>query len=120
MWRRPRRRNGKAGLDFLVNQGCEIIVVRASRLPDKLLRYAAHSTLVISVNRYIASMANRCIWLENRSAAGKRPDISRRTGIGALPAVATSDAIIDRQERLDGYRMRRWKNMVFLRPSLGD
>lgn len=27
----------KAGLDFLVNQGCEAIVVHASRLPDKEL-----------------------------------------------------------------------------------
>ncbi len=27
--------NGKSGLDFLVNQGCEAIVVHASRLPDK-------------------------------------------------------------------------------------
>lgn len=65
----------KAGLDFLVNQGCEAIVVHASRLPDKeLLRYAAHFPALVVVNRYIAGMAN--------------PD---------LP-------IIDRQERLDGYR----------------
>lgn len=67
----------KAGLDFLVNQGCEAIVVHASRLPDKeLLRYAAHFPALVVVNRYIAGMANRCIWLENRSAARKRPDIS--------------------------------------------
>lgn len=60
----------KAGLDFLVNQGCEAIVVHASRLPDKeLLRYAAHFPALVVVNRYIAGMANRCIWLENRSAA---------------------------------------------------
>ncbi|EAV8172126.1 LacI family DNA-binding transcriptional regulator [Salmonella enterica] len=55
----------KAGLDFLVNQGCEAIVVHASRLPDKeLLRYAAHFPALVVVNRYIAGMANRCIWLE--------------------------------------------------------
>ncbi len=60
----------KAGLDFLVNQGCEAIVVHASRLADKeLLRYAAHFPALVVVNRYIAGMANRCIWLENRSAA---------------------------------------------------
>lgn len=64
----------KAGLDFLVNQGCEAIVVHASRLPDKeLLRYAAHFPALVVVNRYIAGMANRCIWLENRSAAGSDP-----------------------------------------------
>lgn len=47
----------KAGLDFLVNQGCEAIVVHASRLPDKeLLRYAAHFPALVVVNRYIAGM----------------------------------------------------------------
>lgn len=62
--------HSEAGLDFLVNQGCEAIVVHASRLPDKeLLRYAAHFPALVVVNRYIAGMANRCIWLENRSAA---------------------------------------------------
>lgn len=40
----------KAGLDFLVNQGCEAIVVHASRLPDKeLLRYAAHFPALVVV-----------------------------------------------------------------------
>lgn len=67
----------KAGLDFLVNQGCEAIVVHASRLPDKeLLRYAAHFPALVVVNRYIAGMANRCIWLENRSAARGSDPIS--------------------------------------------
>lgn len=67
----------KAGLDFLVNQGCEAIVVHASRLPDKeLLRYAAHFPALVVVNRYIAGMANRCIWLENRSAASGSDPIS--------------------------------------------
>lgn len=34
----------KAGLDFLINQGCEAIVAHITRMSDAdVLRYAAHS-----------------------------------------------------------------------------
>ncbi|EAU9427187.1 LacI family DNA-binding transcriptional regulator [Salmonella enterica] len=39
----------KSGLDFLINQGCEAIVVHASRLSEKeLLRYAAHFPAMVA------------------------------------------------------------------------
>ncbi len=95
----------KAGLDFLVNQGCEAIVVHASRLPDKeLLRYAAHFPALVVVNRYIASMANRCIWLENRSVAREATRYLLANGHRRIACVTSDLPIIDRQERLDGYR----------------
>lgn len=95
----------KAGLDFLVNQGCEAIVVHASRLPDKeLLRYAAHFPALVIVNRYIAGMANRCIWLENRSAAREATRYLLANGHRRIACVTSDLPIIDRQERLDGYR----------------
>lgn len=93
----------KAGLDFLVNQGCEAIVVHASRLPDKeLLRYAAHFPALVVVNRYIAGMANRCIWLENRSAAREATRYLLANGHRRIACVTSDLPIIDRQERLDG------------------
>lgn len=92
----------KAGLDFLVNQGCEAIVVHASRLPDKeLLRYAAHFPALVVVNRYIAGMANRCIWLENRSAAREATRYLLANGHRRIACVTSDLPIIDRQERLD-------------------
>lgn len=95
----------KAGLDFLVNQGCEAIVVHASRLPDKeLLRYAAHFPALVVVNRYIAGMANRCIWLENRSAAREATRYLLANGHRRIACVTSDLPIIDRQERLDDYR----------------
>ncbi|EAQ1565393.1 LacI family DNA-binding transcriptional regulator [Salmonella enterica] len=95
----------KAGLDFLINQGCEAIVVHASRLPDKeLQRYAAHFPALVVVNRYIAGMANRCIWLENRSAARQATRYLLENGHRCIACVTSDLPIIDRQERLDGYR----------------
>lgn len=77
----------KAGLDFLINQGCEAIVVHASRLAEKeLLRYAAHFPAMVVVNRYIAGMANRCVWLENCEASKRQRCIYLSRGTAVLPA----------------------------------
>ncbi|WP_142484644.1 LacI family DNA-binding transcriptional regulator [Klebsiella pneumoniae] len=94
----------KAGLDFLVNQGCEAIVVHASRLSEKeLLRYSAHFPAMVIVNRYIAGMANRCIWLENRGAAREATHHLLAQGHRCIACVTSDLPIIDRQERLEGY-----------------
>lgn len=95
----------KAGLDFLINQGCEAIVVHASRLPEKeLLRYAAHLPAMVVVNRYIAGMANRCVWLENCHAAKKATLHLLEQGHRRIACVTSDLPIIDRQDRLEGYR----------------
>lgn len=95
----------KAGLDFLINQGCEAIVVHASRLPEKeLLRYAAHLPAMVVVNRYIAGMANRCVWLENCHAAKTATRHLLEQGHRCIACVTSDLPIIDRHERLEGYR----------------
>jgi transcriptional regulator, LacI family len=95
----------KSGLDFLVNQGCEAIVVHASRLTDKeLLRYSAHFPALILVNRYIAGMANRCVWLDNRTAAWKATHHLLENGHRQIACVTSELPISDRHERLEGYR----------------
>lgn len=103
----------KAGLDFLVNQGCEAIVVHASRLPDKeLLRYAAHFPALVVVNRYIAGMANRCIWLENRRFLS-RLDAHGLDVFNALSVQAATTAWNESRQWLDSLldylaENRRW------------
>ena len=63
----------KAGLDFLVNQGCEALVVHAT------------------FQRWLLLIVISPVWPTGVSGwkiaapPGKRPDISWRTGIGALP-----------------------------------
>ncbi|HEC2073051.1 TPA: LacI family DNA-binding transcriptional regulator [Klebsiella oxytoca] len=95
----------KAGLDFLINQGCEAIVVHASRLAEKeLLRYAAHFPAMVVVNRYIAGMANRCVWLENCEASKKATLHLLEQGHRCIACVTSDLPIIDRRERLEGYR----------------
>lgn len=49
-------------------------------------------------------MANRCIWLENRSAAREATRYLLANGHRRIACVTSDLPIIDRQERLDGYR----------------
>ena len=103
----------KAGLDFLVNQGCEAIVVHASRLSDQeLLRYAAHFPAMVLINRYIAGMANRCVWLDNRSAAREATRYLLKNGHRNIACVTADIPVADRQERLEGYRLAMSDNGI--------
>ncbi|SUW64902.1 Galactose operon repressor [Buttiauxella agrestis] len=95
----------KSGLDFLINQGCEAIVVHATRLPDHdLIRYSAHTPAMIVVNRYIPSIAPRCIWLDNQSAAHKATRHLLENGHRCIACITSDLPIDDRRQRLDGYR----------------
>lgn len=96
----------KSGLDFLINQGCEAIVVHASRLSDDdLVRYGAHSPALVVVNRYIAALSDRCIWLDNRSAARLATRHLLENGHRCIACVTSDLPIDDRQQRLEGYRV---------------
>lgn len=95
----------KSGLDFLINQGCEAIVVHATRLPDHdLIRYSAHTPAMIVVNRYIPSIAPRCVWLDNQSAAHKATRHLLENGHRCIACITSDLPIDDRRQRLDGYR----------------
>ncbi|EJB2289257.1 substrate-binding domain-containing protein [Salmonella enterica] len=93
--------------------GSVFIGTEESRVPqsvkDKIINanglgYAAHFPALVVVNRYIAGMANRCIWLENRSAAREATRYLLANGHRRIACVTSDLPIIDRQERLDGYR----------------
>ena len=80
-------------------------MVHASRLAEKeLLRYAAHFPAMVVVNRYIAGMANRCVWLENCEASKKATLHLLEQGHRCIACVTSDLPIIDRRERLEGYR----------------
>ncbi|MBW7982988.1 LacI family DNA-binding transcriptional regulator [Enterobacillus tribolii] len=96
----------KSGIDFLINQGCEAIVVHASRLSDEeLIRYGAHSPAMVLVNRYIPALANRCVWLDNVSAARLATEHLIANGHRCIACITSDLPIADREQRLTGYRM---------------
>ncbi|AWH89516.1 LacI family DNA-binding transcriptional regulator [Limnobaculum parvum] len=95
----------KSGLDFLINQGCEAIVVHSTRLSDQeLIRYAAHSPSMVIINRHIPSLAHRCVWLDNEKGATQAVRYLLEQGHRYIACVTSDLPIADRQQRLTGYQ----------------
>lgn len=94
----------KSGLDFLINQGCEAIVAHVTRLSDEvLLRYSSHTPALVLINRYIPSLAHRCVWLDNLNAARCATEYLLRCGHRHIACITADLAISDRNLRLEGY-----------------
>jgi len=95
----------KSGLDFLINQGCEAIVAHVTRMNEKdILRYAAHTPALVVVNRYLPAIANRCIWLDNVSAAQTATTMLIRNGHRKIACITADLPIDDQKHRLEGFR----------------
>ncbi|MGR5361280.1 LacI family DNA-binding transcriptional regulator [Vibrio mediterranei] len=95
----------KEGLDFLISQGCEAMVVHAKMLDDAtLLRYAAQAPAMVLLNRTIPQISNRSVWVDNR--AGAKVSVEHLIALGHRKiAYVTSDLPIeDRTDRLQGYK----------------
>ncbi|HHH1742740.1 TPA: LacI family DNA-binding transcriptional regulator [Yersinia enterocolitica] len=94
----------KAGLNFLINQGCEAIVAHVTRMSEvEILRYAAHTPGLIFINRYFPAIANRCVWLDNASAAQTSTDFLIQNGHTRIACITAELLIDDKKQRLDGY-----------------
>lgn len=95
----------KSGLDFLINQGCEAIVAHITRMAeDDILRYAAHMPALVVINRYLPTIANRCIWLDNVRAVHTATTMLIRNGHRKIACITADLPIDDRRLRLEGYR----------------
>lgn len=95
----------KSGLDFLINQGCEAIVAHISRMNEEdILKYAAHMPALVIINRYLPTIANRCIWLDNIRAVHTATTMLIKNGHRRIACVTADLLIDDKIHRLDGYR----------------
>lgn len=95
----------KAGLDYLINQGCEAIVAYLPRMNEEdILRYAAHTPALVVLNRYLPVIANRCVWLDNVSAAQAATNQLIQHGHHKIACIAANIPINDRIHRVEGYR----------------
>lgn len=96
----------KSGLDFLINQGCEAIVAHITRMSDdEVIRYAVHTPSMVIVNRYIPTLANRCVWLDNVNAACAATTLLLEQGHRTIACVTSDLPIADRGQRLEGYKI---------------
>ncbi|WP_028864906.1 LacI family DNA-binding transcriptional regulator [Psychromonas aquimarina] len=92
------------GLNFLISQGCEAMVVHSKMLDDQtLLRYGAQLPAMVLINRTIPQLANRSVWVDNRAAVSCSVEHLIAQGHRKIACVTSDLPISDRSERLEGY-----------------
>ncbi|PSW21513.1 LacI family DNA-binding transcriptional regulator [Photobacterium sanctipauli] len=95
----------KEGLDYLISQGCEAMVVHSKMLDnDLLLRYSAQLPAMVLINRTIAQISNRSVWVDNRSGAAESVRYLIEQGHRKIACVTSDLPIEDRTDRLAGYK----------------
>lgn len=95
----------KEGIDFLISQGCEAMVVHSKMLDDTtLMQYAAQLPAMVLLNRTIAQISNRSVWVDNRAGARKSVEYLIEQGHRKIACITSDLPIEDRTDRLAGYR----------------
>ncbi|EGR0206989.1 LacI family DNA-binding transcriptional regulator [Vibrio vulnificus] len=95
----------KEGIDFLISQGCEAMVVHSKMLDDTtLMQYAAQLPAMVLLNRTIAQISNRSVWIDNRAGARKSVEYLIEQGHRKIACITSDLPIEDRTDRLAGYR----------------
>ncbi|PSW60372.1 transcriptional regulator [Photobacterium kishitanii] len=95
----------KEGLDFLISQGCEAMVVHAKMLDDTtLLRYSAQLPAMVLLNRTIAQISNRSVWIDNCKGSSDSVAHLIANGHRKIACITSNLPFDDRNQRLEGYR----------------
>jgi LacI family transcriptional regulator len=95
----------KHAIELLINSRCESLVIHAKGLSDQeLIDYAQEVKGMVIINRHIPQISSRCISLDNYKGAYLATEYLIKQGHSHIGCIASSHAISDAQERVDGYK----------------
>ncbi|MCC4854148.1 DNA-binding transcriptional regulator GalS, partial [Vibrio lentus] len=64
------REEERQAIELLINSRCDALVIHSKGLTDEeLIAYAKEVKGLVLINRYIAEIAERCIFLDNKKGA---------------------------------------------------
>lgn len=95
----------KEGLDFLISQGCEAMVIHSKMLDNAtILRYSAQLPAMVLLNRTIPQISNRCVWVDNHLGTMESVKYLLSQGHRKIACITCDLPIEDRRDRLKGYQ----------------
>ncbi|MGL6176844.1 MAG: substrate-binding domain-containing protein [Vibrionaceae bacterium] len=95
----------RRAIEFLINSRCDALVVHAKALQDEeLVAYAREVKSFIVINRYVAEIAERCVFLNNHLGAFIATQHLLEKGHRHIACISSTHAIEDVQERILGYQ----------------
>ncbi|NOH79099.1 substrate-binding domain-containing protein [Vibrio sp. RE86] len=94
----------RKAIELLINNRCEALVIHSKGLTDEeLVGYAKEVKGMVLINRHIPEIADRCISLDNHKGAYLATEYLIRHGHTKIACVASSHAIEDSNQRVEGY-----------------
>ncbi len=94
----------RRAIELLINSRCDALVIHSKGLSDQeLIEYAKEVKAMVLVNRHIPELADRCISLDNYRGAYIATEHLIKNGHSKIACIASSHAIEDADERVDGY-----------------
>lgn len=92
-------------IDSLVQHRCGAIVFHSMHCSDEILCELAEKIPgLVFINRFIAKIAHRCIWLDNNMGAQQATRHLINRGHTNIAVISRKDVNPDAQVRLDGFR----------------
>jgi LacI family transcriptional regulator len=93
-------------LELLLSNGCKSIVVHSKGLSDEVLtRYCQEAPALVVINRQLASVNSRCMYLNNFQGSMDAVNELIAHGHREIAYVCSNENILDARERLRGYRV---------------
>lgn len=91
-------------IELLINSRCESLIIHSKSLTDKeLIDFANEVPGMVIINRHIPELADRCISLDNRKGSYLATEFLIRHGHTKIACIASSHAIEDVEERIEGF-----------------
>ena len=98
------KKHERDAIELLINSRCESLIIHAKSLSDnELIGFANEVPGMVIINRHIPELANRCISLDNRKGSYLATEFLIRHGHTKIACIASSHAIEDAEERIEGY-----------------
>ncbi|MDC8831997.1 LacI family DNA-binding transcriptional regulator [Alteromonas gilva] len=92
-------------IETLMEYRVDAMVVHSKTLDDTtLINFAAQIPGFVLINRYIAQIANRCVWLDNVTGGRLMAEYALSQGHRQLAVISSDYHIDDPNERLEGIR----------------
>lgn len=116
-----------AAIESFRQQGCDNIIIHSKYTSaETLIEWAEQIPGLVLINRYIAEIAERCVWLDNRKGGELSAEYMLEQGHKKIAVIVSEQKMPDPIERLTGVKQALAragvvlpeKNIVFIQPSI--
>lgn len=94
----------KAGIDFLLSRNCDALILHIDALSDDyLIELSDKGIPIVIINRYIPKIAERCIYLDNKTGGYKATQALLDLGHKNIAYITGPEWKEDAKARFDGH-----------------